>query len=195
VYSNGSTINSNRLIQVSTDQKVSGTRSVRYNSFSDQGWIELDFPGDFTNICGGHYFMLGAGHQGLLFDSYDWTDVKSTGGEFAALNYDDSVGNVTFNMHTGAGIGAEIPIVTNQWYWCAFRWDKANLLATYVFNSNGTAVGTSSIALASQNAGLFRFGRIDAHGPGSTNVYVYYDDLAIDTNGSSWAFPNGTTPP
>lgn len=194
VYSNNATRDSNRLITVSTAQAVSGTRSIRYDSFQDQGWIELDFPGDFTNVCGGLYFYLGAGHQGLVFNSYDWVDLKSTGGEFAALNYDDSVGNITFNMHTGAGIGAEIPITTNVWYWCAFQWNKLAATATYVFNSNSIAIGTSTVALASENAGLFRFARIDNHNTANSGAMTHYDDIKIDTNGSSWAFPNGTLP-
>ncbi len=197
VYSNDISRDSNRLIQVSTTYKGSGTRSVRYNSFQDQGWIELDFAGDYTNVCGGFYFWLGPGHQGLLFNSYDWCDAKADSGEFAALNYDDSVGNITFNMHTGAGIGAEIPISTNTQYWCAWQWDKLNLKATYVFNTVGplTAFGTSTIALASENFSKFRFGRIDNHGSVNSGAFNYFDDLCIDTNGSSWAFPNGTTPP
>lgn len=194
VYSNNASRDSNRLITVSTAQKVSGTRSVRYDSYQDEGWIELDFPGDFTNVCGGLYFWLGPGHLGVLFDSYDWADLKATSGEFAALNYDDSAGNVTLNMHTGSGIGAEIPIFTNQWYWCAFQWNKLANTATYIFNSNGIAIGTSTVALASENVGLFRFARIDNHDFGTSNAMTHYDDIKIDTNGSSWAFPNGTLP-
>jgi hypothetical protein len=200
VYSNNATIGSNRLITVSTTQARSGTRSLRYDSFQDQGWIELDFPGDFTNMCGGFYLMLSAGFSGGTFSSYDWGDVKATSGEFlVAPNYDDSAGNITYNVHTGAGIGAERPIFTNVWYWIAWRWDKVNLLATMVINSNVngplTAVGTSTLALASENAGLRRIGRIDNHNVNNSGAFAWFDDDCIDTNGSSWAFPNGTIPP
>lgn len=200
VYSNNATIGSNRFMRVSTLQKVSGTRSLSYDNTQDQGWCEATLLGNFTNACGGYALRLGPGFAGLTFGSYDFADAKAPGSEYiVAPNYNDEQGNEEFGVHTGAGLGPTMinDVQTNTWYWIAWQWSKLNTTATMVVNTMNptTPIWTSSITLASENINRFRFMRIDNHDVFNAGATNFVDDVCIDTNGSSWAWPSGTTPP
>lgn len=164
------------------------TRSLKMNMAADNEFARYKFTTSRSKVSVGFAVRAFSESTYNWYNHFGMEGSSDTDYDYLTLSHDDSPGtNNVWRISTSAGLGSNVSVSGNTWYWVTILWDKANLTATIkIYNTSTWAlVGTSSKAIDSVNCTAIFVGRWD-DGNSYGTADVYYDDLCIDLTGSQF---------
>jgi hypothetical protein len=127
------------------------------------------------------YITLGGRHDG----------VNSAWGTFQLRCFDTGGFVVRAHAAGGSGVGSNITVSRDTWYWVVLQYKQADGCYLSIYNTSSTLVGTSYCPQSANVQGVrfVEFGNIEAHADFPT-ADVYFDSIAI-LWGTTTTFPVG----